>query len=269
MINILYAGNYKVFDGILISILSVIKHTKQELNVRCLTMNLSEVNKHFLPLNNEQEKYLDILVKEINPKSSFKLIDVTNLFKQELGNTVNIDNHFTPYAMLRLLADLVDDMPDKIIYLDADTIINNDIEQLYNFDLQEKEIGGVKDIYLFRKKYFNSGVLLIDLKKIKQNKTFFNARKIVLSKKMKLVDQTALNIASKDKLMLPLKFNAQNKYFPEIVVHHFCNVRMHWFYRIKPWEIALVKKVVPYYNDILDDYLNRKKITDLFNLKVN
>lgn len=48
MINILYAGNNKVFDGILISILSMRKHTKKELNIICLTMDLTEKDARFL-----------------------------------------------------------------------------------------------------------------------------------------------------------------------------------------------------------------------------
>ena len=56
-------------------------------------------------------------------------------------------------------------------------------------------------------------------------------------------------------------FNSKDKYYPEIVVHHFCNVRKkgNWFHRVKPWEIDLVKQKMSAYNDIFDKYEELKK----------
>ena len=64
--------------------------------------------------------------------------------------------------------------------------------------------------------------------------------------------------------MLPLIYNSKDKYYPEIVVHHFCNVRKkgNWFHRVKPWQVDLVKQRITAYNDILDDYLDRKSKPD-------
>jgi hypothetical protein len=59
--------------------------------------------------------------------------------------------------------------------------------------------------------------------------------------------------------MLDIKYNYKNKrYYPEIILHHFTNVR-HWlFHRIKPWEVKLVKMKMNAYDDILDQYLSIK-----------
>ena len=52
-VNVLYAGNYKIFDGLLISLLSMVKHTKTPLNVMCLTMDLHELDPRFIPMNKD------------------------------------------------------------------------------------------------------------------------------------------------------------------------------------------------------------------------
>ena len=54
MINVLYAGNYKVFDGLLLSVLSMVKHTNEPLNIMCLTMDLRELDKRYVPISKEQ-----------------------------------------------------------------------------------------------------------------------------------------------------------------------------------------------------------------------
>lgn len=272
MINLLYAGNKNVFDGLLISLLSITKHTKEALNVFCFTMDLSEKDDRFKPICDEQIKYLENMLQEVNKDSRIKLFDLKELFLSELGNSKNLKNMFTPYAMLRLLADKVDDIPDKIIYLDVDTIINNDLLELWNIDISNYELACVKDLYNWAspsrwsiKKYFNSGVLLLNMKTIRETGMFERARKLVVNKKMLYVDQDALNITVSKKLMLPEKFNSKDRYYPEIVVHHFCNVREgnikfigKWWHRIKPWNVELVKRKMSAYNDLLDEFLNRK-----------
>lgn len=162
--------------------------------------------------------------------------------------------------MLRLLADKYE-MPDRFIYLDGDVLVNNDLASLYDYPLKtETELGGVKDAFRLNKGYFNAGVLLFNFKRCLETGLFEKARNLVVKKKMLYVDQEALNKVVKYKEMLPLKFNAKDKYFKEIVCHHFCNVRKTFniFHRIKPWEVDLVKQKMSAYNDILDDYLSRK-----------
>ena len=259
MITILNAGNYKVFDGLLIQTLSLVKHTNSPIHMITLTMSLTEVNDKFKPITNKASHYLDNILKSKNKESYHTLIDLTQEFKQELCNSVNIKNHFTPYAMLRLLADKIN-LPEKYIYLDTDTIINQDISSLYNLDISNYEIGAVKDAYRINPQYFNSGVMLINHNKCLKTSLYQKARNIVIKKKLIYADQTALNRVCKSKKMLPLIFNAKDKYYKDIVVHHFCNVRKkyNWFHRIKPWEVSEVKKKMNNYDDILDDYTKRK-----------
>ena len=81
MINVLYSGNYKVFDGLLLSVLSMVKHTDEPLNIMCLTMDLRELNKKYVPISPEQEKYMQKVVKDKNKdtKTFFKFSSLSNI----------------------------------------------------------------------------------------------------------------------------------------------------------------------------------------------
>jgi len=267
MINLLLCGNDKVFDGAMISLLSASKNTNEALRVYLLTMDLQDVNEKFKPITEAHRKCLEDMIKEKNEKSSVVLIDITDLYKNSMLNSKNLKSHFTPYAQLRLFADIIPEIPYKIIYLDTDTIVNGDLKELFNIDIQDYELACVKDLYNILnpnrwkvRKYFNSGVLLLNMKAIRKTKLFTKARELVATKKMPSPDQDALNFLVKKKLMLPEKFNAKDKYYKEIVVHHFCNVRKkgNFFFRVKPWMVDLVKQKMHAYDDLLDEYLERK-----------
>ena len=266
MINLLYCGNYKVFDGVLISLLSAVKHTKESVHTYLLTMDLSDIDENFKPISEAQRKFLEDMVKEKNANNSVKLIDITSLYKKSMLTSKNLRNHFTPSAQLRLFADIVPEIPDKIIYLDTDTIVNSNLRELYYIDIHSYELACVKDLYNWLnpnrwkvKKYFNSGVLLLNMKAIRKSKLFTKAREMVATKKMISPDQDALNFIVKKKLMLPEKFNAKDKYYENIVVHHLCNVRKkgNFFFRVKPWMVDLVKEKMNAYDALLDEYLER------------
>lgn len=268
MINLLYGGNDKVFDGLMISLLSASKNTKDTIRAYVLTMDLSDVNEKYQPLNEQHRKYLEDMLKEQNPDSTVTLIDITDIYKSSMLNSKNLKNHFTPFAQLRLFADMIPEIPYKIIYLDTDTVVNGDLKELFKIDISNYELAAVKDLYNWLnpnrwkvKKYFNSGVLLLNMKEIRKTKLFKKSRELVANKKMISPDQDALNFLVKKKLMLPEKFNAKDKYYKEIIVHHFCNVRKkhHFFFRVKPWMVDLVKEKMSAYNDLLDEYLERKK----------
>ena len=54
---------------------------------------------------------------------------------------------FTRYAMLRLFADQIEEIPDQILYLDDDIIVRRDLTQFYNQTLGKIEFVGVLDYW--------------------------------------------------------------------------------------------------------------------------
>ena len=268
MINLLYCGNDKVFDGLLISLLSASKHTKDALRAYVLTMDLSDIDPKYQPITEAHRKFIEEVLQKENKESTVTLIDITDIYKSSMLNSKNLKNHLTPYVLLRLFADMIPEIPYKIIYLDTDTIVNGDLKELFKIDITDYELACVDDLYNWLnpyrwkvKHYFNSGVLLLNMKAIRKTTLFKNSREMVATKKMFSPDQDALNFIVKKKLVLPNKFNAKDKYYDEIIVHHFCNVRKkhHFFFRVKPWMVELVKEKMSAYNDLLDEYVELKK----------
>ena len=65
MINILYCGNDKVFDGMLTTTLSILKRTqtKEPFHFYIYTMDVSYLNPKYKALSDEMVSYLDEVVK--------------------------------------------------------------------------------------------------------------------------------------------------------------------------------------------------------------
>lgn len=267
MINILFGGNEKVFDGILLCLLSMSKHTSEPLNIFILSAEITKLNPNFTPLKPNQIEILNQVVKKKNPNSNVKLIVLGNEFNNWILASKNKLNSYTPFAFLRLFADRIDEIPDKIIYLDTDIMINGNIKELNDIDISNYELGVVKDRYghfFIKPNYFNSGMLLMNMKKIKENNLLENVKTICLNKKMAFPDQSALNKCCKKKLYLPRKFNEQGKLKNNTIVHHFSK-KIKWlpFFHttnIKPWQIEDVKAKYKChaYDDVYDEYLKIK-----------
>lgn len=267
MINILFGGNYKVFDGILLCLLSMTKHCKSQLNIFILTADVTELNSTYKPITTSQIKTLEKIIKQVNPNSSIKLIIANKDFNNWISCSSNKLSNYTPFAFLRLFADKIPELPEKIIYLDTDIMLNGNIEELFFTDVSNYELAVVSDRYgrfFINPKYFNSGMLLMNLKNIKETRLLEKVRNYCSKIKMAFPDQTALNKFCKNKIYLPRKFNEQGKLKNDTIIHHFSK-RIKWFpffhtLNVKPWQINEVqtKYKCNNYNDIYDEYLKIK-----------
>lgn len=266
--NILYCGDNNITNGLIISILSLIKHTDEELNIYVLTMKYEK----YKPLSKNVIKVLDKKLKEKNKNSKINLIDITNKVIKCLP-TANLSTRFTPYCMLRLYADKVDELPSKILYLDNDVVALKDFTDFYNLDITNYDIAGVFDYYgshIYRKKiiikdYLNSGVLLMNLDRIKENNLFEKCRIRCRDKEMLLPDQEAINTYCSKKLIVNRIYNEQHKTTNKTVFRHYTTT-FKFFPKvrtqtIKPWMEDELHNILKDYriDDILEEY---KKIKD-------
>lgn len=263
MIPICYSANSKIFHGIVLSVLSVLKHTKESITIYLLTMDLTYINKSFKPISVEQAKVLDEIVKEYNSENSVILLDNTKEFIEYFAKSKNLKTGYTPYTITRLLLDLAD-VPQKLIYLDVDTMCCSDLAQLYNVDVEGYELAMVKDIVghiWVRPSYCNAGVLLLNFTEIKKTGLFEKARKRVNKVKMFMPDQSAINFNAKRKKILPYKFNEQRAIKQDTVIKHFCK-GFKWYgpffklYNYKQWDRSEVhnKLNIHDFDDIYELY---------------
>ena len=270
--NILFCGDKNVIDGLIIAILSLMKNTNRTLNIYVLTMHYQTKDKVFSPMSKQYISSLNKLVKKKNKNSFVKLIDITDKVMACIPEA-NVDTRFTPYCMLRLYADEIDELPDKLLYLDTDVVCLNNPDSFYDIDNTKYELVGVLDYYgshffkrkMYQKDYLNSGVLLINLKLIKETKLFEKTREYCKNKKLLMPDQTALNVFATSKLIVNRKYNEQNKIHDDTVFRHFTTTFKFWptvhTQTIKPWHIDdLHNKLNCHeFDDILEEYINCKK----------
>ena len=269
-INLLYCGNYKVFDGLLISLLSMTKYTKSPIKVFVITMDLQNINSEYRPISQSQIDYLESMLKEVNSESSILLFDISKIFLEETKNSPNLKNNYTPYTLARLFADKIPEIPNKILYLDTDTIMHGDISPIFETDIENYEFAAAIDFlgkFFIRYNYQNAGVLLLNMKKIRETKLFSRARNLIKTKKMAFPDQDALNKLVENKKFISTKYNEQRMLHKKTVIHHFCK-SIRWFpffhtVNIKPWNVDDVRKVYKLhcYDDVLDEY--KKRISNL------
>ncbi|WP_455721933.1 glycosyltransferase [Agathobacter sp.] len=189
-------------------------------------------------------------------KAEFHYID-----SSKFDEVKDMMSYFTIGTMFRLLLPEVLPDLDKIIYLDADLFVNRDIEELWNENIQDYCLAAVVDEgtlksmatpypvtenQVNRDKYFNAGVLYMNLKEIRKHGNLCENILKYLSQNKKAVcpDQDALNVIYKDKCKYIeqswncfVKYNRNNKI--ENMVYHYAGIMMVLYYNNEVDELYL------------------------------
>ena len=229
-VHVCYGGNRAVFPQILLSVLSIVNHTESAVVVHIFTMDLREVDPRFTPLTENQRNIIEQVMRQRNDSSRAYLVDAGEEYRRNLMGGKNEKGFYTPYALLRLLFDKFD-LPDKLIYLDTDTMCCGDIVKLWNYDVSGYEFGAVKDYegsFWINRHYCNSGVLLMNMQECRRTDLLARVRRRVMSRRMFMPDQSSLNKLAKKKLYLPRAFNEQRSIRKDTVIKHFCR-GMKWY----------------------------------------
>ena len=120
----------------------------------------------------------------------------------------------------------------KVLYLDGDIIIEQDLKELWDIDLSDSVLGAVEDAngVNFRtrldltRRYFNAGVLLLNLDRFRQVGLIKKVTRYLESNRERILchDQDILNGLFNDQYKeIPLKWNVNNiMYRPTIDMKH-------------------------------------------------
>ena len=267
MIDILFCGNDGVFDGMLTCTLSVLMRTDtaEPFHFHVFTMDVSHLDERYIPLTKEHIALYRKAVKEFGKDNRVTVYDVTELYMKYFSGCPNEGAYCSPYTLIRLLADRVKGIPDKLLYLDADIMFNRDVRLLWDTDLEGREYAAARDHYgkyLLYPNYINAGVLLFNIAEAKRTRLFPKARAWLRRKKLTFADQSALIRSTTRKKVLPQRFNDQKFLHRHTVVRHFSK-RLFWLPyphtdNIKQWHIDKVHRVFRYrqFDDIYDKYLS-------------
>jgi lipopolysaccharide biosynthesis glycosyltransferase len=191
----------------------------------CSLLENNRVEKIFLLHGKIQSSLLDelsLFIESYNTEFSSCLVKSDDL------NQCKVDRHASVANYFRLLIpEIIPSEIERVLYLDSDLIIRKPIDDLWEIDLDNKDLAAVENLGFedhYRlgippgRKYFNSGVMLLDLNNWREKKIHYQVLDYLRKNpgRIKLWDQDGLNaVLYENWLELSLTWNAQHKIFLE------------------------------------------------------
>ena len=167
----------------------------------------------------EDVKVIDIRQQEWFPKTS-----------------VNYNNQFTYIGLLKVCYQTL--LPcDKVIHLDADTIVNGSLEEMWKIKLTNKWYAMTPEYRgrykPFGDKYYNAGVMLLNLKELRKSNIQSEMVNYLNTVRQPWCEQDAFNKfgLEQDKIVdLDVKFNENQMtgFTDEPVIVHYCAIPNWW-----------------------------------------
>ena len=170
-----------------------------------------------------------IMFKHLQDKYDRCKVVILEMTNENLKNARK--DRYPMEAYYRLLLPNLIPRINRLIYLDGDTMIFKDLTEMYNLEMnnsiilgfvdnspQDAEIFGIKTY-----KYVTSGVLLIDLRKMRKEDITQKFIDFIENNKDKLIqeDQTVINIVLNGRIgFLPPKYGMWNFARKEHIINH-------------------------------------------------
>lgn len=216
VIHVVYASDDRFCEIMGVSILSLYENNKDMKDIAIYVLDSG--------ISDENRRKIDSIPDKYNRMSItwLKAVDIST----ELSMNVEVDRgSLSQYARLFVSSSLPADLK-RVIYLDCDIIIEKSLNELWKLDLKGNTIGALKDA--FSKQYrknidlkpydimFNSGVMLIDLDKWKENNIEKKLMKFISDRKgvIQQGDQGALNaVLSYQTYCFDPKYNSETVFY--------------------------------------------------------
>lgn len=151
-------------------------------------------------------------------------VTVTVLPQKEIDLFYIRDTHVSKTSLLKYyIAEALPQL-DKVLYMDSDVLVLHDLNGLYRTDIEGKYLAAVKDPSWFfenahvlelnlekRGYYFNAGVMLMNLKKIREDNLLAKLEDYTNNNFRTYMDQDAFNVVvGEDVAVLPFEDNTMN-----------------------------------------------------------
>jgi lipopolysaccharide biosynthesis glycosyltransferase len=207
LINISYCFDYRMWRIAAVSIYSLFKNSRLHYRFNILVDDT---------ISTEVIDYFNVYIKRLDSKSEI-YIKESNI-KHLLSNETSIY-----YARLQLTEKF--DI-DKTIYIDSDTIILTNLKKLYYHNINDKYLAAfINTSYDITT--FQSGFMLMNLKKIRDDKLYDQFIKYMNLPPLKQRDQDILNIECGD----------NSEIFEFLNELDFNQYLVHYYYDLKPWNV--------------------------------
>lgn len=272
--NIVYTLNNKFVPQVAASITSVCEN-----NQNMDSIHFYIIHTDISPSN--QKKLNNHILKYNRDVQFIELDDFNNYFDFNFDTT-----GWNPIVLARLLLDkLLPKKVKKVLYLDGDTIVRDSLQNLWNTNVDKYAIAASieptinqkrkNQLNMKEKPYYNAGVLLINLKKWREENTGEKIINYYRKNNGKLFanDQDAINASQIDNILtISPKYNFYNIFYqyPYSFLAKLCDypyipydiykearnnpVIIHYLGEERPWRIGNTHK-------FKDDYLKYLSMT--------
>lgn len=267
-INVGYQFNEKYAPYAAASIASLLENNRdaEEINVYILGENLAE----------ESIDKLSLYIEQNQRKVYF--FDTRNIVEQM--KSWGMPTYRGSYAanMRLFFAEFVDVTITRMLYLDADTIVNGSLKNLMDIDLQGNVVAmAVDSLGGFHKadigleesdSYYNSGVILFDMDAWRKGKITEKIVDHILHRRAQYPspDQDLLNIVCKDRILkLMPQYNFQPIHQAFSVQSYFRNYSSKGYYTREEIEVAIEHPVIYHFLRFVGEFPWNKDNVHPFN----
>ncbi|MFI3300975.1 MAG: glycosyltransferase family 8 protein [Candidatus Gastranaerophilales bacterium] len=289
----------KHMDIVLISSQYFIRHTLAMI-ISLLNNSKNNLSYNFYIIEQDisvaDKKRVESVLKE---KCKIEYIKVSNEVIDRFFN-IKVSSHVTNLTYSKVILPDIFPKLDKILFLDSDMIVLNDIEELWNIEFGNSLICAAEDVgasYIAKrlwggtssKRYYNTGVMLIDLKGMRDfdYKNKINTITQEQSDKYLIGEQDIISDVFNEKISpINIKWNMYHKYHPNFANFIAAGIKdeiicackkpsiVHFVGPDKPWHVNSTHeykneymkyyKQTPFYNPVNEFmkcvYCNLKKI---------
>lgn len=175
---------------------------------------------------------LDVSDADVNALKALEgeNVAISVLPQQEADLFYIRDTHVSKTSLLKYYIPNALPELDKVLYIDSDILVLHDLNKLYNTDITGKYLAAVKDPSWFfenthvlelnlekRGFYFNSGVMLLNLKKFREDNLVQQLEDYTNNNFRTYMDQDALNVVvGDDVVLMDFENNAMNFFFEHV-----------------------------------------------------
>ena len=246
-VNVCYcfdAGLYPYFSVSLLSLIQSSGHSNY---------NIYIISDHFDAI--DLGKIRSLVVDHTNIRIHF--IDMTQY--EARFNGLFIDRHLTQAAYWRFFLPEILSNVEKVVYLDCDTLVCDDIAELFHISLKENYLAGCIDqaaAYFeygdFKKshdtlrtfgytdfsRYVNSGILLLNLSVLREKRISQRWLEAATKAKFPFHDQDVINLVCKDHVqILDEKWNFTTHVAPDM---YSTETQKKMYRMIESWNIGII-----------------------------
>lgn len=205
-------ANYMDFTRVAMNSAKKTKCPASKYNFHVMTLNVPEADIAALKAMEEENVTVSVL-----PQKEVDLFYIR-------------DTHVSKTSLLKYYIAKVLPRLNKALYIDSDVLVLHDLNKLYNTDIEGKYLAVVKDPSWFfenmhvvelpleaRGFYFNSGVMLMNLQKFRDDGLEAKLEDYTNNNFRTYMDQDALNVVVGNEVaLLPFEANAMNFFFEHV-----------------------------------------------------